>query len=307
MIETMRLLVACSSCKRQVDATGKTPGERFRCLCGETVVVPQPKSHSAAVIRCSACGAPRQHDSAACPHCGSDFTLHERDLNTLCPSCAARVSDRAAYCHHCATRLDPQGRAGKPTAFKCPACDSTGKLVSRDFGVAGLSILECPRCAGLWLGHDAFRHLVEKAAASPATSKIHAMAAKAAAKNADPSLPPVPQGRFYRSCPECSKLMQRRNYDDKSGVLIDVCGLHGVWFDDDELAAVLRWIRDGRSRLAKEQAAEFEASRPVTRPMHGSLPPVPLPPDDPFRQWSLLEFLLEVGGFLFRPLGRTRW
>lgn len=302
----MRLLVACPSCKRQYDATSGNPGDLFHCLCGAQVTVPKPKSHEAAIVRCSSCGATRQDDTHSCSHCGSDFTLHERDLHTICPSCAARVSDRATYCHHCATRIDPQGRAGNPTSSSCPVCGDGHNLASRDFGVAGLSILECPTCAGLWLGHDAFRHLVEHAAASPATSKVHAMAAARAAKTKPIANRHRPQeGQFYRPCPECAGLMQRKNYDERSGVIIDICGSHGVWFDADELAAILRWIRQGRSRLAAERADETRKSRerraspttvpgtftPMTRPQNGVEP------------WTLLEFLLEIGIFLFR-LGR---
>ena len=303
--EMMRFLVACPSCQRQYDATGKDPGNRFRCLCGEAVTVPKPQSHEAAVVRCSSCGATRQASSTSCDHCGSDFTIHERDLHTICPTCAARVSDRASYCHHCATRLDPQGRAGEPTRKPCPACGDGHHVTSRDFGVAGLSILECPLCAGLWLSHDAFRHLVERADASPATSKVHAMAAvRSAAASPDAARPLSQNGQFYRPCLACGQLMQRRNYDERSGVLIDVCAAHGVWFDNDELAAILRWIRQGRSRLARERADELRKERerralkttgPWTYPTIGN------PPND--RQtWTLLEFLFEVGIFVFRLL-----
>mgnify|MGYP001822029436 CR=1 FL=1 len=302
----MRLLVACPSCKRQYDATGSDEGDRFRCLCGESLTVPRPQSHEAEVVRCSSCGATRIAASASCDHCGSDFTLHERDLHTICPGCAARVSDRASYCHHCSTRLDPQGRAGEPTSKICPACGDDHHLASRDFGVAGLSILECPVCAGLWLSHDAFRHLVERADASPATSKIHAMAAARSATVKSNTAPRVSkQGQFYRPCLECGQLMNRTNYDQKSGVLIDACAAHGVWFDNDELAAILRWIRQGRSRLARDHAEEHRKDRerrarkttaPWTYP-----PPKGEPTIDP-ETWTLLEFLLEVGIFIFRLL-----
>jgi Zn-finger nucleic acid-binding protein len=305
LVEMMRLLVACSSCRRQYDATGSDPGHRFRCLCGETLTVPQPQSHDAAVVRCSSCGATRQGEASSCDHCGSDFTLRERDLHTICPTCAARVSDRARYCHHCATRLDPQGRPAEATTKTCPACGDGHRVTSRDFGVDGLSILECPRCAGLWLSHDAFRHLVERAEASPATSKVHAMAAARSAAAASGTTSRVAQtGSFYRPCPACGRLMQRRNYDEKSGVVIDVCGAHGVWFDDDELAAILRWIRQGRSRLAREQAAAYREERErrsAKTPHPTSYPPVGRTLDDR-EAWTLLEFLLEAGTFFFRML-----
>jgi Zn-finger nucleic acid-binding protein len=180
-------------------------------------------------------------------------------------------------------------------------------LTSRDFGVAGLSILECPACAGLWLSHDAFRHLVERAEGSPATSKVHAMAAaRSAAATSDIARRDPQQGPFYRSCLECGQFMLRKNYGEKSGVLIDVCAAHGVWFDDDELAAILRWIRQGGSRLAREHADQYQkdlrrrapkTTAPWTYPPSGN-------PREGVETWTLLEFLLEAGIFFFRLFRR---
>jgi len=93
----VRLLVACPKCRRQYDASGWAVGSRFRCHCGDVVKVREPKRHDAAVVRCSSCGAPREERDAACRFCGADFTLHERDLHTVCPGCFARVSDSARF------------------------------------------------------------------------------------------------------------------------------------------------------------------------------------------------------------------
>lgn len=272
----MRLLVSCAACNRQYDASGRQPGDRFHCLCGETVTVPEPKAHSAAVVRCSSCGATRHGDESTCRYCGSDFTLHERDLHTICPTCAARVSDTARYCHHCATLLDPAGRPGEPTSRTCPACGSKQRLFSRDFGVEGLSILECERCAGIWLGHAAFRHLVERASAAPANERIHAAAAARVPAN---SRQVKQQGPMYRPCVECGTLMNRRNYGTSSGVIVDSCRDHGVWFDADELAQILRWIREGgldHQRRRDAEELEHQRRRTQATPVSGTfdVPPI---------------------------------
>ena len=39
--------------------------------------------------------------------------------------------------------------------------------------------------------------------------------------------------------------MNRRNYAGASGVIIDLCRTDGIWFDADELARILVWIRAG--------------------------------------------------------------
>ena len=53
--------------------------------------------------------------------------------------------------------------------------------------------------------------------------------------------------------------MARRNYAHRSGVIVDTCHEHGMWFDSGELHALLQWIRRGGLEKAawreKEDAA----------------------------------------------------
>lgn len=49
----------------------------------------------------------------------------------------------------------------------------------------------------------------------------------------------------YRQCPLCEKLMNRTNFGDRSGVIIDVCKGHGAWFQARELHDVLAFIDSG--------------------------------------------------------------
>jgi hypothetical protein len=56
--------------------------------------------------------------------------------------------------------------------------------------------------------------------------------------------------------------MTRRNWGQKSGVIVDVCQQHGVWFDLHELERLLRWMRTGGDRLAQRSA---EAERAAVR------------------------------------------
>ena len=50
---------------------------------------------------------------------------------------------------------------------------------------------------------------------------------------------------LWTQCPDCGEIMHRRNYAGASGVIIDFCKNHGVWFDADELPRLLAWIRSG--------------------------------------------------------------
>jgi len=268
----MRLLVECPECHRQYDAGRRPVGSSFRCHCGHVLAVQRPAGHEANVQRCSACGAARPDGAADCPYCGAAFTLHERDLDTVCPHCLALVSDHARFCHHCGTALAPEPAPGAETEMVCPACQHGQRLSSRQVAAGQVAVLECGRCAGFWIGHEAFRGLVEKArkeslpdGTTPETPQ------QLAAKFGLPAGAAAPEsghGSFYRPCPECRALMVRKNYGHTSGVIIDLCREHGLWFDADELARILAWVRAGGGRDPEPPA---EVNRRVARAMarHG--------------------------------------
>jgi Zn-finger nucleic acid-binding protein/ribosomal protein L40E len=254
----VRKLLSCPACHRQLDATILAVGTRFRCRCGAAIQVPVIDSRDAAVVRCASCGAAREEGAKSCSYCGSDFTIHEQDLETICPSCFARISNTAHFCHHCGTAIAPEEIAADPTDRICPACGDGRFLHSRALGGTGMAVLECGVCAGLWLGADVFLTLEERArklappAADPAA--LRAEAAKRAR---------VPQagGPFYRACPLCRTPMTRINFERVSGVLLDRCRDHGIWFDATELDAVLRFIKLGGERAADELRQQEERAR----------------------------------------------
>ncbi len=97
------------------------------------------------------------------------------------------------------------------------------------------------------MGREAFHQLVERVqkSAIPAgttTESARARASKTGVRAKDGA------EWSYRPCAICGELMNRRNYGRDSGIIIDVCGDHGVWFDADELARILTWIRAGGGR-----------------------------------------------------------
>jgi len=55
--------------------------------------------------------------------------------------------------------------------------------------------------------------------------------------------------------------MTRINFERVSGILLDRCHDHGIWFDATELDAVLRFIKLGGERAASERREEEERAR----------------------------------------------
>jgi Zn-finger nucleic acid-binding protein len=282
----MRFLVACPECRRQFDATGRPVGSTFQCSCGAAVAVPAPHAHDAAVIRCSSCGAPREGTARACRFCASEFTLHERDLDTICPGCMARVSGRARFCHHCGTPVLTTQAAVGESAYRCPSCAERRALASRRLGQANVALFECSACGGLWIEKEIFEVMADRAR----SGKLPEGFGGGEPAAAEPAPGPAGQRLQYRPCVTCGALMNRQNYGRKSGVILDVCARHGLWFDLHELDRLLRWIRQGGETRAGNLQLEQERTEARQKALAAGLQP-----------WNQVE----TEGSLFSPGWRS--
>jgi Zn-finger nucleic acid-binding protein len=66
----------------------------------------------------------------------------------------------------------------------------------------------------------------------------------------------------YVPCPVCQALMNRQNFGTTSGVIVDYCAKHGVWFDAGELPRVLEFVENGGLvRARRRQIEEIERAR----------------------------------------------
>ena len=209
----------------------------------------------APTFRCPSCGAPAAKDARACVHCGSLLATKR------CVTCFALSPREAERCVKCGALL-PAPAFVADGSGRCPDCRLD--LVAHAFGAVGYS--ECPRCSGLFLRREAFEavtkdadtrakvRLAEPAAATPAATGP--AVATPGGKAPSGVLPAV----RYRPCPSCAKLMNRSNYGGGSGIVLDACRDHGLWFDKGELAAIVAFLEKGgweRIRVReKERLAE---------------------------------------------------
>jgi Zn-finger nucleic acid-binding protein len=126
----------------------------------------------------------------------------------------------------------------------CPACNAAMLLVS----IADFSAIGCKACSGLFLTHETFemmqdsqQRVIESTRAGSPTAAIGATRIT------------------YVRCPVCRTLMNRKNFAAGSGVILDVCGRHGTWFDGGELEKIMDFI--ARGGLAKARAIELEEKK----------------------------------------------
>ena len=47
--------------------------------------------------------------------------------------------------------------------------------------------------------------------------------------------------------------MNRNNFARASGIIVDICKQHGVWFDADELPSIIGFIQKGGMELARQR------------------------------------------------------
>lgn len=203
----------------------------------------------ALALRCPSCGAAGTEGDRACGHCGSLLSTRR------CAVCFALSPRDAERCVRCGALLPAETL--KPTAGNCPDCRQA--LVARTAGVVGFS--ECARCGGLFLGQEAFEAVAKDA---DARQKVRAFD-DLSRKGAEPE-----PGFHYRPCPVCHKLMNRSNYGGGSGVIVDVCGPHGVFFDRGELTRIVVFLEKGgwdRVKKREKQRMEEEISALESRKM----------------------------------------
>src|SRR5208283_2507612 len=65
----------------------------------------------------------------------------------------------------------------------------------------------------------------------------------------------------YLPCPQCQNLMNRHNFADISGVVINTCRTCGVWLDNQELSHIVHFIEAGGMEKAHEHELQEEAHR----------------------------------------------
>ena len=112
---------------------------------------------------------------------------------------------------------------------ECPACRSP--LVAAPQRPA---LLGCGRCGGVWADVQTSKDIVEKLDAELA--KLADIAADLAAKRVGA---PLPEQGHVRCCPECGTSLDRVH---KASTNLDVCNVHGTWFDRGELSRVIKTL-----------------------------------------------------------------
>lgn len=196
-------------------------------------------------LNCPSCGAPASAEATRCEYCGSALRT------VTCPSCFASLFAGSQFCPHCGAKAAPVDQ-DSAAPLPCPSCGQQMAPVR----IGGTPMQQCAPCGGAWLTTDTFTALCTDKEARSAVSSSFAF------ESASPSTSAAPAVRLgdvrYRRCASCQSLMNRVNFGRVSGVVIDLCKGHGVWFDPGELQRVLAFVANGGLERMRESEAEFK-------------------------------------------------
>jgi Zn-finger nucleic acid-binding protein len=152
----------------------------------------------------------------------------------------------AAHCSGCGWQLglEPMGEAD---TLKCPDCKTPLAAFAGGPGI----LRDCGSCGGQFVEHALLRDLIERREVYGLVAPRHTATAAAA-----------PRAVRYVPCPVCKQMMNRQNFGRSSGVIVDTCRAHGIWFDRGELPRVLVFVESGGlARARRRELEELERQR----------------------------------------------
>jgi Zn-finger nucleic acid-binding protein len=185
-------------------------------------------------LNCPNCGAGVMSDAVRCIFC------HTRLKTMACPECLGLMFQGSKHCPKCGAEAVAAQAVSEEKLGDCPRC----KVRLSALQITDINLRECERCDGLWSDAVTFENIC-------ADRESHAAVMQwSQAKHADTQQKIPIQ---YVPCPDCKQLMNRNNFAKSSGVIIDICKQHGVWFDADELPRVIEFIHAGGLDHARQK------------------------------------------------------
>ena len=173
-------------------------------------------------------------DRSLCEFCKSR-------LKTMgCAKCLGMMFLGSKFCGHCGATAQVAELLEETDPGDCPRC----KVELQSLSIDSVHIRECVHCGGFWASVREFEELCSSSERQAAV--LGFMGSYAHPISNPPAVSYVP-------CPECEQLMNRSNFARSSGVIIDMCRDHGVWFDAGELPKIIEFIEKGGLDRAREK------------------------------------------------------
>jgi Zn-finger nucleic acid-binding protein len=208
----------------------------------------------AEVSRCPVCGAPVATAARRCDYCASE-------LRTVrCGGCFTLNAAEALRCSGCGRELGLEPIATGAAALACPECRKPFAAYAGQGGTLG----ECAACGGQFVEHALLEELLER-------REVHRPVTRTPPPRENPLSKPV----RYLKCPSCAGMMNRNNFGGTSGIVVDVCTRHGIWFEAGELPRVLAFVQAGGLERARAQKSAERQRKERDRRIDTASAPLP--------------------------------
>lgn len=175
-----------------------------------------------------------------CPHC--DVRLE----NVRCQRCFSLQAPGTFACARCGQALELEPMLDASDA-PCPRCNHPLEVAPGE----DTRLHECPHCGGMFVPRDALAEIL-------CSAEIGGALREGPPRHVPAGLRSLQEVR-YVPCPLCHTSMNRVNFGKVSGVIVDVCKMHGTWFDAGELTRVVAFA--GGGGLEKTREREKDAKR----------------------------------------------
>jgi Zn-finger nucleic acid-binding protein len=111
--------------------------------------------------------------------------------------------------------------------------------------IGGFSVAGCADCEGIFIPPETFEMMQDS------SKRVIESVSRQGKRQYELDYDVV-----YLPCPVCGKFMTRRNFATTSGVIIDVCSDHGIWFDRGEMEKIMDFVARGGIQKARQAQLE---------------------------------------------------
>ncbi len=169
-----------------------------------------------------------------------------------CPSCDRPYQIGRDKCMWCGYDLSSIKVSG--LTFSCPLCKEENLIEQQS---EHWNLYACKKCRGIWMPSG----MLEKLEALHEDVEPPTRSQQLAQQKKNESERVIDTNLVYKHCPQCGDLMQRKQYQRMSKVVIDSCLGHGVWFDAGEFRQVVAFLSAGGMKLSAKYGAEQKAAQ----------------------------------------------
>lgn len=201
----------------------------------------------------------------------NDWPTREGD-NMHCASCGAILPAKSHVCRYCGGLNDTDLRGvphdGGSVGVGERHCPTCAVSMHRLKVLESVVIDRCDTCRGLFFLPSQLEVLIDTA-----IRNVYHVDFQRLEKIVEEEGVGTDRSQRYIKCPDCDKVMNRRQFGARSGVVIDRCSQHGVWLDAGELGQILKWakaggrIHDERQQIESLRQEKLKAKGEIRSPL----------------------------------------